>query len=217
MYKHYGLPIGPGRELIARISLAFFWLVTTILGLIVIKRRIDGISSFAGTLPSDIPKWGYVVIPLALLSFLYLTALTVLYIWVPVIAIDFVFIMVPLDTSILEVLRLVGAGLTFIGTLIFLTAFFNLGSSIRLLIPEEEERTGLITDGWYAHSRNPLYLGIHIAMIGWVFILPSLPTGLALVIFLVNQHFRILLEERFLEDRFGEDYRVYKKRVRRYL
>ncbi|MFW9802846.1 MAG: methyltransferase family protein [Candidatus Thorarchaeota archaeon] len=217
MYKHYGLPPRLGRALIARISLALFWLVATILGLIVIKRRLDGISSFVGIMPSDIPKWGYVVIPLALLSFLYLTALTVLYIWVPAIAIDFVFIMVPLDTSILEALRLVGAGLTFIGTLIFLTAFFHLGSSIRLLIPEEEEGTRLMTDGWYAHSRNPLYLGIHIAMIGWVFILPSLLTGLALVIFLVNQHFRILLEEKFLEDRFGEDYRAYKKRVRRYL
>ena len=74
-----------------------------------------------------------------------------------------------------------------------------------------------MTDGWYAHSRNPLYLGLHIAMIGWIFILPSIPTILMLVIFLINQHFRILLEEEFLEKQFEEEYREYKKRVRRYL
>lgn len=203
--------------LIARISLAFFWLATTILGLDVIKRKkSEGISNFTGRTPSNIPRWGYVVIPIAMLSFLYLAALTILYIWLPAILTYFVFFTASLDTSMLELLSYLGAGLTFIGTLIFVTAYFNLGSSIRLLMPREEERTKLITDGWYAHSRNPLYLGLHIAMIGWIFILPSLLTGLALVIFLVNQHFRILVEEKFLEDRFGVEYREYKKQVRRY-
>ncbi|MFX1561560.1 MAG: methyltransferase family protein, partial [Promethearchaeota archaeon] len=161
--------------------------------------------------------WGYVAILLAVLSFLYLTALTILYIWVPVLALDLIYIRIPLDTALLELLMNLGAGLNLLGTVIFLTAFFNLGSSIRLLIPKEEERTQLMTNGWYAHSRNPLYLGLHIAMIGWVLIFPSILTILALAIFLVNQHFRIRLEEKFLEEQFGEKYRDYMKRVRRYL
>jgi len=203
--------------LIARISLALFWLAATILGLDVIKRKkSEGISSITGRTPGDIPRWGYVVIPLVMLSFLYLSILTILYIWLPELVADFNFSAIPLDTNTLELLSNIGAGLTFIGTLTFLTAYFNLGSSIRLLMPGEEERTKLITDGWYAHSRNPLYLGLHIAMVGWIFILPSFLTVLALALFLVNQHFRILLEEKFLEDRFGEEYREYKEQVRRY-
>jgi len=203
--------------LIARISLALFWLAATIIGLDAIKRKKrEGISSITGRTPGDIPRWGHVVIPLVMLSFLYLTTLTILYIWLPEIVTNFIFFTISLDTNMLELLSNVGAGLTFIGTLIFLTAYFNLGSSIRLLMPGEEERTELITDGWYAHSRNPLYLGLHIAMVGWIFILPSLLTVLALALFLVNQHFRILLEEKFLEDRFGEEYREYKEQVRRY-
>ncbi|MFX1484912.1 MAG: methyltransferase family protein, partial [Promethearchaeota archaeon] len=101
--------------------------------------------------------------------------------------------------------------------MIFLTAFFHLGSSVRLLLPEENDRTQLMTDGWYAHSRNPLYLGLHVSMIGWALIFPSLLVVVALVIFLANQHFRILLEEKFLEEQFGEEDHDYKKHVHRYL
>ncbi|MFW9792736.1 MAG: methyltransferase family protein [Candidatus Thorarchaeota archaeon] len=195
-----------------------FWLVMTVLGLIVVKRKLsDDSFSFRGEFPFEIPSWGYVIVPLAVLSFIYLTMLTVLYVWVPTLVPNFVYFSIPLDAFLLEVLPNLGAGLTILGTSIFFTAFFHLGSSVRLLIPKEEEKIQLMTDGWYGHSRNPLYLGLHIAMIGWIFIFPSLLTGLALVVFLLNQHFRILQEERFLEDKFGDEYREYKKRVRRYL
>lgn len=202
----------------ARVSLAFFWLITTVLGLIVIKRKRAGdTTGFGGGIPSDIPRWAYIVIPLVLLSFIYLSMLTILYIWIPSLVVSFVYMELLLDIYTAEVLANIGGGLTLLGALIFLTAFFNLGSSIRLLLPGEEEQTQLITDGWYAYSRNPLYLGLHIAMIGWILILPSLLTVVALVIFLINQHFRILTEEKFLEKRFGEEYIEYKRRVRRYL
>ncbi len=202
--------------MLARTSLILFWLILTIMGLIIIKRKRTGdMSGFGGGLPSDIPRWGYVVIPLALLGFFYLSALTVLYIWIPALVTDFVFLKIPLDIRTTNILINIGGGLTLLGALILLTAFFHLGSSIRLLLPEE--RTQLVTDGWYAHSRNPFYLGLHIAMIGWIFIFPGILTIVMLVIFLINQHFRILLEEEFLEKQFEDEYREYKKRVRRYL
>lgn len=204
--------------LFARVSLALFWLIMTVLGLIVIKRKRSGdISGFGGIPPSDVPRWGFVTIPLAILSFIYLSLLTILYVWTPNLVLNYVFYMFPLDTFILETLESIGGGLTLLGAMIFLTAFFHLGSSIRLLLPKQNERTRLMTDGWYAHSRNPLYLGLHVSMIGWALIFPSLLVVVALVIFLANQHFRILLEEDFLEKQFGDEYRDYKKQVRRYL
>lgn len=204
--------------LFVRVSLALFWSIMTILGLIIIKRKRSGdVSGFGGRLPSDIPRWACVTIPLAILSFIYLSALAILYVWTPNLVTNYVYYILPLNTFILEALANIGGGLTLLGTLIFLTAFFHLGSSIRLLLPKQNERTQLMTDGWYAHSRNPLYLGLHVSMIGWALVFPSFLVVVALVIFLANQHFRILLEEKFLEEQFGDDYRDYKKQVRRYL
>lgn len=202
----------------ARISLVLFWLIMTILGLIVIRRRRAGaMTGFGGGIPADISQWGYVIISLALLSFIYLSILTILYIWVPEFVTDFAYLELIMDANTSTVFANVGGGLTLLGSVIFLTAFFNLGSSIRLLLPSDKEHTHLVTDGWYAHSRNPLYLGLHISMVGWIFIFPSILTIVALAIFLINQHLRILTEEKFLEKKFGDEYVSYKKQVRRYL
>lgn len=204
--------------LFARISLAVFWSIMTVLGLIVIKRKRSGeISGFGGRPPSDVPRWACLTIPLAILSFIYLSALTIIYVWFPNLVLNYIFYTFPLDTFTLETLENIGGGLTLLGTMIFLTAFFHLGSSIRLLLPKHNERTQLMTDGWYAHSRNPLYFGLHVSMIGWTLIFPNVLVVVTLVIFLANQHFRILLEEDFLEEQFGDEYRDYKKQVRRYI
>lgn len=204
--------------MLGRISLLVFWLVMLALSLVAVGRwRTGSVPDFRGQIPEDIPRWGYVIIPFALLGFVYLFILTLLYIWDPGVASGFLWFSIPLDDVVMELLVFIGSLLTLVGTMVFLTAFFHLGSSVRLLIPDEEERTELMTDGWYAYSRNPLYLGLHISMVGWVLIMPDALTILALVVFLLNQHFRILSEERFLEARFGEEYYEYKKRVRRYL
>ncbi|MFX1484050.1 MAG: hypothetical protein ACFFCP_12795, partial [Promethearchaeota archaeon] len=128
--------------LFARISLALFWSVLTVLGLIVLKRKRSGdISGFGGRLPSDVPRWGCVTIPLAILSFIYLSVLSILYVWTPNLVMNYVYYMFSLDTFMLETLANIGGGLTLLGTMIFLTAFFHLGSSVRLLLPEENDRT----------------------------------------------------------------------------
>lgn len=78
--------------------------------------------------------------------------------------------------------------------------------------------TALVTDGVYRFTRNPiylamalLYLGLALAMDGVVALL-LLPPLLALV-----QVGVIAREERYLEGKFGEDYRRYVASVRRWL
>jgi protein-S-isoprenylcysteine O-methyltransferase Ste14 len=75
----------------------------------------------------------------------------------------------------------------------------------------------LITAGIYAHLRNPMYVGLLLFMLGiaialasdWV-LLMFVPTALIL-------HYGVVLrEERYLEAKFGEDYRRYKARVPRW-
>jgi protein-S-isoprenylcysteine O-methyltransferase Ste14 len=85
-------------------------------------------------------------------------------------------------------------------------------------IPPYEPTTALVTDGPYRVSRNPAYVGFAlvyaaIALLAdapWV-LLP-LPVVLA-----VMQRGVIEREERYLERRFGEDYRNFRARTRRWI
>jgi protein-S-isoprenylcysteine O-methyltransferase Ste14 len=81
-----------------------------------------------------------------------------------------------------------------------------------------ETSTALVTSGIYAVTRNPVYLGMLLVLVGWAVYLGS-PLALAgpLVFALYIQRFQILPEERALSSLFGSAYTEYKSRVRRWL
>lgn len=76
----------------------------------------------------------------------------------------------------------------------------------------------LVTDGPFRFSRNPIYLGDLLVMGGFLLAL-QLPVGLVLlpVFAQVLTRFFILPEERAIEAEFGQGFRDYKARVRRWL
>lgn len=85
--------------------------------------------------------------------------------------------------------------------------------------PEPWKTTRVIIDrGLYAHSRNPMYLGMALLYAGGAAFARS-PGALALLVpaVAVIQTQVIAREERYLEAKFGEAYRAYKARVRRWL
>ena len=78
--------------------------------------------------------------------------------------------------------------------------------------------TKLITRGFFCYSRNPLYLSLLIVMAAiasysnslWLlFLLP--------VLILALNRFVIVHEEKYLEEKFGDDYLNYKRKVRRWI
>ena len=76
----------------------------------------------------------------------------------------------------------------------------------------------LVTSGLYQFSRNPMYLGMVIFLIGWTVLLGNLwllagPIGFVIYI----QRFQITPEERMMTTKFGADYAAYKNRVRRWI
>lgn len=88
------------------------------------------------------------------------------------------------------------------------------GTNISVHLPA----TALVTDGIYAVTRNPLYLslllaywGIGIASNGVWMLALSIP------LILVIRFGVIAREERYLEGKFGDAYRRYKTRVRRWI
>lgn len=76
----------------------------------------------------------------------------------------------------------------------------------------------LVTSGPYRISRNPMYLGMTAILLGLSVFLGSLTVFAAPAAFaLIAQLKFIPIEERALTKVFGEQYRVYKQRVRAWL
>ena len=78
--------------------------------------------------------------------------------------------------------------------------------------------TALVISGPYRLTRNPIYLGflcIYIAAALWFGVLWALL--LAPLVVLAVQRLAISKEERYLEQKFGDAYRQYRARVRRWI
>jgi protein-S-isoprenylcysteine O-methyltransferase Ste14 len=81
-----------------------------------------------------------------------------------------------------------------------------------------EESTALITAGVFRFSRNPMYLGFVLILLGIATLMGSLTPYLVIPPFavLMNVLF-IRVEERMLEATFGESWLEYSSRVRQWL
>lgn len=120
---------------------------------------------------------------------------------------------------------------TFAGQWIIATIFVLLGAqlaiaSVRSLHENEttvnplqpDTSSALVTDGVFKLSRNPIYLGFLMALVGcalWLGALTSL-IGLPLFVWYINR-FQIEPEEVALQARFGEEFEQYRRQVRRWI
>lgn len=78
--------------------------------------------------------------------------------------------------------------------------------------------TGLVSTGVYGYSRNPLYLAAVLLFAGLAFALNNLWALGATVIGVIVCHFVLIApEERYLEEKFGDEFANYRMRVNRWL
>jgi protein-S-isoprenylcysteine O-methyltransferase Ste14 len=76
----------------------------------------------------------------------------------------------------------------------------------------------LVCDGPFRFSRNPMYVGVVVSLVGLALWVGTWPFYLAvLVTVLILNYLHIPREERLLHEVFGEQYRVYCMEVRRWL
>jgi len=107
---------------------------------------------------------------------------------------------------------ILGVALVFIPTAPILFAIHK-----TTIVPHGKART-LIERGPYRISRNPMYVGLVLIVIGVTFLLGTAWPLLFLVFPIwVTQAKVIPYEEQMLERSFGDDYRSYKARVRRWI
>ena len=90
--------------------------------------------------------------------------------------------------------------------------FDRIGTNVRPTQPALK----LADQGIFAHFRNPMYVGMGLAVLGIIVGFAFEWTLFSLVVGALVMHFGVVLrEERYLEQ-FGEDYRRYKASVPRY-
>ena len=112
----------------------------------------------------------------------------------------------------------VAAGLAAVGALIVVLgvlAFLRARTTVDPTAPGAA--SALVTTGIYRVTRNPMYLGFAVALLGWAAFLQN-PLGVLVVAAFVVyiDRFQIEPEERALEARFGSDFRRYTRKVGRW-
>jgi protein-S-isoprenylcysteine O-methyltransferase Ste14 len=114
-------------------------------------------------------------------------------------------------------LRLAGLPIVLIGLLIGLSGFFAILRANTTLNPHGAVTT-VVTSGIYRFTRNAMYLGFLLMVIGFPLRYGSL-WGVVLAPFFVLTMNRLVIEkeEAYLEKKFGDAYTSFKRRVRRWL
>jgi protein-S-isoprenylcysteine O-methyltransferase Ste14 len=75
---------------------------------------------------------------------------------------------------------------------------------------------GLVTDGPYAYSRNPTYIGNLLLCLGWVLLAASWPAAIASTALAALYVFAVPFEESWLARTYGQAYDDYRARVKRW-
>jgi protein-S-isoprenylcysteine O-methyltransferase Ste14 len=79
------------------------------------------------------------------------------------------------------------------------------------------ERPELVTRGLFRFCRNPIYLGLQVALAAFCCLLPGYLSLALLLLGTMLLHIQARLEEEYLLDRYGEAYAAYRTRVGRFL
>lgn len=120
--------------------------------------------------------------------------------------------MLPPGAGMVPGVALVGLGLALAGWCVGL--FRRAGTNV----PTHKPVTAIVTDGPYRFSRNPIYVALTTLSVGiaawansfWMLGL-LIPTLVIMNIGVIDR------EERYLANKFGDEYLAYKARVRRWL
>ncbi len=102
-----------------------------------------------------------------------------------------------------------GLGLVIVGFCFWLTAHIQLGTSFSLT----PQARALVTRGLYAKVHNPIYISGAILIAGLALFWNRLYFLWALAIVIPLQIWRAGKEARVLEEKFGEEYRAYRKQT----
>ncbi|TAK92359.1 MAG: isoprenylcysteine carboxylmethyltransferase family protein [Burkholderiaceae bacterium] len=81
-----------------------------------------------------------------------------------------------------------------------------------------ETSTAVVSTGIFRFTRNPMYLGLTLVLLGWAAYLRNATVFLWIPLFMLYlTRFQIVPEERALAERFGSEFTAYRMKVGRWL
>jgi protein-S-isoprenylcysteine O-methyltransferase Ste14 len=113
----------------------------------------------------------------------------------------------------------VGVALIFVGIALALAGVFAFRKANTTVNPTKPEATSrVVATGVYRFTRNPMYLGMLVGLVGCAVLLANAICFLLLPLFVLYMNrFQISPEERALSEHFGAEYATYLQSVRRWL
>lgn len=173
---------------------------------VVVARQIGKIPL---VLPKDDSAYGVIGFYFKL-TLIFMFVYVLLFAFMPTLYQEFL----PISQLDILTIKYIGLGLLVFALLCTITALGNMKNSWRIGI-DTETKTELVTIGLYQFSRNPIFFGMIISLIGLFLTTPNALTGLFLILGYVLIQIQIRLEEDFLTNQHGQKYIVYKQKVNR--
>ncbi|MBD3274537.1 MAG: hypothetical protein GF372_04465 [Candidatus Marinimicrobia bacterium] len=107
----------------------------------------------------------------------------------------------------------------------YIAVFLIIGGSLITLIgvlkisysERSKKESTLIQTGIFRITRNPITLGLNTVVIGFLLALPSIEMLAGCIIYVLNGHFRVRMEEKQLEQIYGKAFQNYRQSVSRYM
>jgi protein-S-isoprenylcysteine O-methyltransferase Ste14 len=125
--------------------------------------------------------------------------------------------------SLLPISDLEGATFTILGNILLIFALIwvliaqiHMRKSWRIGI-DEDVKTELVQTGLFKISRNPIFLGMRIMLLGIFLVIPNAITLVILITGELLMQIQVRLEEEFLTRTHGESYLTYQKQVHRWI
>jgi protein-S-isoprenylcysteine O-methyltransferase Ste14 len=112
--------------------------------------------------------------------------------------------------------KIIGLVIGVCGLLLCRIAQVTIGRSWRVGI-DEQAKPGLITNGIYKHMRNPTYTGLFLMCTGVWLINPTKLYSFWIFAFFMMMEFQVRCEEEYLLEKYGDEYRHYCLKTKRYL
>jgi protein-S-isoprenylcysteine O-methyltransferase Ste14 len=111
------------------------------------------------------------------------------------------------------------AGLALVGALTCLAGVVSFRRAKTTVNPMKPDSTSsLVVTGIYRYTRNPMYLGFLLILLGWAAVLSNVWALVLVPMFVLYMNrFQISPEERVLACRFAQEYAEYRASVRRWI
>src|SRR5215204_2194552 len=122
-----------------------------------------------------------------------------------------------LDAIDVDALHVIGIVLAASGGLAVFAAQLGMGESWRIGV-SDQERTDLVTSGWFSICRNPIYSAMVLGWTGFALMVPTWLGFAAAVVIALGLELQVrAVEEPYLLQAHGHTYREYAARVGRFL